>query len=497
MSGLAELHLAPAVAAALESFGYSAADQIVRDQAPTAARGHNLVLAWPPSARYAAPALAGLVSAVAAGGKPALLLVPEHALDEWAAVLAPFARAAGLPSLACATPARATRPLRAGQLPFLVTTPSAALALLERSALKPDQLGHVVLVWPEQFEDAEALAAVMQDLSDGAQRILVLADPPTGHAFVERYARRALTVGPLALPQDMTPTRVGSIRLASAAWGAREAAVRSLLESEDPAVATLWCADLDSASAARRALGATDSSVQVVTGDEACSGLIVAWDLPDPARLALLRAAGSPILLVPPHAAAYIGLSCVQPATVRLTGATEQVRLATARQRGKIVRQLEQGGLEGALLTLAPLFERHDPALVAAALYRMWNEGATAASGGNAPDALPATGSNLAARAKVWIGVGKKELVTPADLVGMFTRELGIDASKLGKIEIRETFSLVEVPGDEAEEIARRVNGRTIRRRQVIAKVDRGMPERPARDRAPRTGSRPPARPRR
>ena len=59
MSDLTEFHLAPAVAETLGALGYTAADGAVRDQCAMAARGHNLVLAWPPAACYSAPASAG------------------------------------------------------------------------------------------------------------------------------------------------------------------------------------------------------------------------------------------------------------------------------------------------------------------------------------------------------------------------------------------------------------------------------------------------------
>ena len=60
------------------------------------------------------------------------------------------------------------------------------------------------------------------------------------------------------------------------------------------------------------------------------------------------------------------------------------------------------------------------------------------------------------------------------DIVAALTREAGVEAASIGRIEIREMFSLVEVPAAEAEEIAQKIAGRTIRRRTVNARVDRG-----------------------
>ena len=42
------LHLSPPIAAAVARLGWSADDPVMRDSAPTAARGHNLVTLVPP-----------------------------------------------------------------------------------------------------------------------------------------------------------------------------------------------------------------------------------------------------------------------------------------------------------------------------------------------------------------------------------------------------------------------------------------------------------------
>jgi ATP-dependent RNA helicase DeaD len=492
MSGLVELHLAPAVAGALESFGYSAADQAVRDQVPAAARGTNLALAIPPAARYAAPALAGLVSALAAGESRALVLVPPHALAEWAAILLPLAECAGISALAATMPSRAARALKDGRLRLLITTPGTALVLLERSALKADQLGHIVLAWPELYQQDEALTALMQDLPADAQRILVLADPRSGQPLMERYARRALCVGPLANPDDGLSQKP-IVRVASVAWSQRAAALAAVLESEDPASVVVWCADLDSAAAARAALPVGDASVKVITGRAEPAAQIVAWDLPAPADMAQLREAGDLILLVPPHAASYVAQSSLRQLPVRVRGAADEAREAAGRRRATIEAELSRDGLEGDLLALAPLFERHDPARVAAALHRLWHH--------RTPEPAPVTtatpgSSALPAVAKIWVSVGKKDGATANDLVGSLTKEVGLGAGKIGRIELKEAYSLVEVPAAEAEEIARGLSGRTIRRQKVVAKVDRVRPT--ADSRGP-SGSSPrgrPARPR-
>jgi ATP-dependent RNA helicase DeaD len=123
------------------------------------------------------------------------------------------------------------------------------------------------------------------------------------------------------------------------------------------------------------------------------------------------------------------------------------------------------------------LFERHDPAAVAAALYELW----TSAAGSGAPAALP----DIPATARVFVGVGKKDGATVNDLVAVLVKEVRLERGKIGRVELRDAFSLVEVPAQEAERVAAALNGTTIRRRRVTARVDGGGP---ARAPAPRAG---------
>lgn len=474
MSGIADLHVAPAVAGALEALGYSAEDALVRDQAPAAARGTNLALAYPPAARYSAPALAGVVSALLSDDTLGLVLVPSQALAEWAAVLLPLAEAAGLPALAAQAPGRAGRALREGTLRLLLTTPETAYALLERSALKTERVGHLVLAWPEQFDSDEPVTALMHDVPADAQRVLVFAAYRTAHPLLERYARRAHLAGPLVPNRAEgveAPARPAA-RVATVSWSRRAGALTSLLDVLDPARLTVWCADRASAAAARAALPVADASVTITTGDAPKSDTVIAWDLPDPARTAQLASAGELVLLAPPHATAYVAQVTSRQHPLRPAGALEEVRREAGRRRQLVEGELEKGELEGDLLALAPLFERADPALVAAALYRLWR----GTPGAPAPAATSAPAAE-GGPARIWIGVGKKDNVAPADIVAALTRDVGMDSGKIGRIEIRELFALVEVPAGEADEIARRLSGRQIRRRTVTAKVDRGRPD--------------------
>jgi ATP-dependent RNA helicase DeaD len=131
--------------------------------------------------------------------------------------------------------------------------------------------------------------------------------------------------------------------------------------------------------------------------------------------------------------------------------------------------------LPAAYFTIAPLLERHEATAVAAALYELWEE--ARAQRPQPPPSLPP------ASAKLWVGIGKRDAVTPHDLVALLLNEVGVAKTQVGKVEIRETFSLVEV-GREAdpEAVAEKLTGKVIRKRRLVARVDKGRPARGKRE---------------
>lgn len=486
MSEFGELQVGAAVAAALEACGWRAAGTVERELIPAAARGTNLVAVLPPAAVHAQPALAGLAERLAAApGGQALVLCPAGAVEEWGAAAAPFAAAAGLRLHASEGLPRSARLLRDGAVDVLVTTPAAALAHLARAALKVEALRAVVLAWPESFGGDAELTALMADAPRDAQRIVITADPGAAGELVERYARRALAFG-LPSADAPSPPPAGPVRTVSVGWQGRAGALGALLDLLDPASVTVWAASRATAADALAALPAGGPSVQVVTGDAPPAALVVAFDVPSLPRLEQLLAAGPVVLLVPPLAQRYVdGLSSA-PRPLRLSPALDAAADALVRRRAEVAARVERGVPEHGMLALAPLLERFDAARVAAALYELWQE----AGGPAAPTPAAPVAAGTAATARVWAGIGKRDGVTPADFVAALTKELRVPRESIGRIELREGYSLLELPAGEAERIAAQMAGLTIRRKRVMARLDRGTaaPPRPGagRGRPPR-----------
>jgi ATP-dependent RNA helicase DeaD len=219
-----------------------------------------------------------------------------------------------------------------------------------------------------------------------------------------------------------------------------------------------------------------DSSVTIATGDAARAAVVIAVDLPNSDRLRQLLSAGEVVLLVPPGTEPYVEGIAAPRRPLRLPGMVDAITADAAVRRATIVRAIEEERPEAALLTLAPLFERYDPAAVAAALYRLWTSSAAVTP--PMPD-IPAT-------VKIYVGIGRKDGATVNDLVAVLTKDIRVDRGTIGRVELRDAYSLVELPAQEAERVAGALNGVTIRRKRITARVDRGPVKPAGTARAPR-----------
>ncbi|NVJ14766.1 DEAD/DEAH box helicase [Myxococcus sp. AM010] len=74
---------------------------------------------------------------------------------------------------------------------------------------------------------------------------------------------------------------------------------------------------------------------------------------------------------------------------------------------------------------------------------------------------------------RLWIGAGRHAGIRPADLVGAIAGEAGVESSKIGAIQIGDSFSLVEVPESEANRIIAALKNATLRGKKVLVRKDR------------------------
>ncbi|HET7040077.1 MAG TPA: DbpA RNA binding domain-containing protein [Gemmatimonadales bacterium] len=430
--------------------------------------GKPLIYVCPPAGWAVAPLLDRLPSEAPPGAVLVLAPDPTDASDlsgslGWIAALRPLLSAQGA--------ARTERLLRAGAVRTLVATPAEALALARRAALKLETLRQVVVAWPESIlalGDAPALEAVLAD-ARGAQRLIVTADDrhPALTDFLTRHAHRAPTLNASRPPE--VDGRAGAVRYAVVDDQRRQAAVRDLLDQRNASAALIW--DPLPSRFGRWMELARDPAVRVRTDPgEDRMDVAIATDLVSREVLAALQAvSGEVVVLVRAGQLPYLGRLAAALRAAPLVGEPDRAHDRAAEARRLVRERLAEGGLDAELMTLAPLFDEYDPALVAAALLarHRTRPGATATPDDGAETA------GAAAWVRVFVTAGRKDRLRPADLLGALVNEVGLARDAVGRIELRDAFSLVEVRAHEADRAIRGLTGATIRGKRIAARPDR------------------------
>ncbi len=428
------------------------------------ARGNTVVLATPPSPAYVGPLLAAALGRSEDPEHPVLLLCPDAALEAWTGAAARAATPAGKLVAAGPFAARAAHHLASGRISLLATSPAIGAELIRRSSLAMDKLALLVVVWPEHEAADDDLALVLAELPKDTPRVVITADPVGQAGFIERYAWRAPVLG--ALSASDVPS--GRCRMATVAWNGRVAALGAVADLLNRDELDVWTADDSQHTEIAEGLAGRGVTARIVTAVEPPDGLVVYFDLPVPERLARATA-DKALCLVPPAAQAYLTRTVDRADPVALPGAIDAADRAILADRRQIRERIEAGVDRAAYATLAPLFDRWSGTEVAAALQALWTEARAAAA-----DPAAAPKPRVVAHPKVWIGVGRKDGASPADIFALLTGDLGFTRDKLGRIEIKDTFTLIEFTvEDDAVTAVEKLAGKTIKRRRIAARIDR------------------------
>lgn len=78
--------------------------------------------------------------------------------------------------------------------------------------------------------------------------------------------------------------------------------------------------------------------------------------------------------------------------------------------------------------------------------------------------------SDEVSTAQVWISVGRSANVRPQDLVGAIANETKLSGRQIGAIQVRDHYSVVEVPAHSLDEVIRAMNSTMVRGRTVSAR---------------------------
>jgi ATP-dependent RNA helicase DeaD len=508
MQTFEELGLAPELVEALAAEGIETPTAFQREALPVVRRGNSLLgVAGPGAGTLLAYGAALLDRFEAGGGLPRGVVVTPtaDAADRSARSLAPLARATG--HRVAALGAHWALPERAD---LLFASPDALLVAIRDSRIKLDALEAFVVDGAaaiEELQGLEGLETIFGFLPAGGQRV-VLTLPLTAAVsdLADGHLRKSVRVEASAGGAE-APAR-GDLRYVITGEEKGDGileVVAALLGEEDARHVVLYCRTDDLAADVGDFLGLhgfeasapgdADAPVWLAVDEQEARAALketpageeiatVSCDLPADADSLDRRhgAGGERVVLVLsrelPHlraVAAEAGYRLLPGPASRPVGI--EADLASFRER--IGQALEEEDLTPHLLLLEPLFRERAPAEVAAALAALLRRsGRMPAAAADAVESV-ATPAHQAtpARAPAWVhlfvSLGSKDGIGPGDLVGAVTGEAGVAGSQVGKVEIRDTFSRVEVEESVARRVIQALNGVTVRGRSVRVDYDR------------------------
>jgi len=432
-------------------------------------------------------------------------------------------------------------PLQAAEI--VVATPDAVLAEVRGSALKLDTVETVVVDGASAIEELghlEALETLLDHLPRDAQRVMLSTVLTAAlEDLVDRRVKRALRFPPEAAVPEHTPAATeGEVGYVVVPEAQKLDLVARALSGREPggAAPVLFFRTDERAALLAEALtmrgfvlgevGDEETDVTIASAGTSRAelaedagtepGQTISYDVPADED-ALLARHGSDtdaiVLIEPgelPHLREIAGRAKLRAKAVSLPISTPALRGVTA-FREQIREALEQEDLGAQMLVLEPLFDEFSPAEIAAAATALLRRrqppaaapgtSSAAARASSAPSGRAMQGSEAgpppATWARLFVGIGNRDGIRPGDLVGAIAGEADIPGSNVGKIDIRDNFSVVEVQAEVADKVIGALNGTTMKGRSIRVDFDRGGDrgraggaDRPRGDRAPR-GDRP------
>jgi ATP-dependent RNA helicase DeaD len=454
----------------------------------TVGRSQNVVYVLPHDWASIVQFLGPLMERIDPATPELQLLVVTPDAEAAAAVAGAAVRIAGERgvAVAAATSTRRTmRLLRTRPCHLIAGTPETLLELIRGAAVKLDSLRGVALTWVDDLlatGGGAQLETLMSDLPKDIARVVVASElTPSVEELIERYARRARRV--VAPPEELaTPTAIEFVVVSQAS---KPSALRRLLDDLDPRTAFIYAHTAESESAASALVqslgyGAADS-VRVgrtVVGE---AEVAVLFDLPasrEDLRAATGEHPGRVVALVPPRQLRNLRQLAAGGAVVPivLPEAAIRARGREAATRAELQETLRANSYARELLTLEPLLDEYDGIEIAAAALQLYEREHARAS-------RPAEGAGAVGRAappmvRLFVNLGERDNVRPGDLVGAITATAGLTSAELGRIDVRESHSLVEVAASAADTVVDKLTGTNVRGRRAIARIDEQRPAR-------------------
>lgn len=480
MSGFDQFKLPARLIEHLSALGYRRPTALQREAIPVIARGTTAI--------GAASAGSGKTLAYALGlagridrDDPALQALILRPTDDGAAATAETLHRLLSPLGATVT---LVRPERATAAHFAAASPSSALSALEHSSIKVDALKTLVVDGVSTMFElgaGDALETLAGQISREAQRVILsAASTKQVEDWADRHARRArrlsfippdveplveVTVEYFAGPRyEWLPVLTRTLAGAGVRGDAEGTRIDCRLRAEAEELAhRLAVRGFDIAADQR-------SGITVAFLDEDRSDptpLAISWGVPADLETLQERAtrAKRALVFAEPDELAHLR-QLVAALQVRLAplkaGKPGEASRSAQATRDQLREAARDRDLEPYMLLLEPLLEEFTPSELAAAATALLRE--------RAPTTPAQT---LPAWTRLYFGVGRRDGVRPADLVGAITGESPLTGDRVGRIEIRDTHSSVEVAADGADQVIKSLATTTIRGRPANVRVFR------------------------
>lgn len=489
----------------------------LNDELPAVGRNQNVVYSLPLAMDSIPAFLQGPLERIdpAAGGTQLVIITPdgESALAISEAVLS-MTGLGGIEVLAVTTAGRARRLLAMRPIAAIAGPALELKSLIESASLKLDQVGTVVLAWVDETlkqggEQVAAMEAVMSEIPKEAVRVLVArTTTPEVEQVVERYMRRARREATADSPIAATDLDLRYVTVSSAS---RPSALRRLLDELDPpsavVVARSTASELEARTTLRR-LGYNQESdpVRLTTGDvPANTHTVILYDPPVSAGEVARAATASPVqafTLVQPRELEFLrSLSGLDLIPYAAGDSVAKARVADAVVRDELKEILDEGIISREIIALEPLLEEYDAIEIAAASLRLLERARAARdasekvarAAGVKSSGPTATAESSEGMTTIFMTIGTLDGVRAGDIVGAIAGEVGIPGSSIGRVEIKDKHSLVEIESGKAQDVIKKMNGLQIRGRKLAVREERERPPRSAGAGAPH-GDRPPRR---
>ncbi|CAN5923488.1 hypothetical protein BH11GEM2_BH11GEM2_18590 [soil metagenome] len=459
-------------------------------------RGQNAVHLMPLDWSAAGNVLAVVLDRIDQARAETQVLVVTSDAENAAAAAEAIVAAAGdraITVMAATASPRAARLLKASAAHVVTGAPAELVALTQGSALKSEAIRTVVFAWLDpilETPETAPLESLLGELpKDGARIVLASELTPAYDALIERYARRARRAS--EAPADEQAKSL-SAEYVSSSPTSRGATLRRLLDALDLPRAELYARTPSvraEGSTIARALGYPSDAVRITSGETpsaATNDPLVLLELPkskEDMRALVGSGARKLYALVQPSQLAslraLLGGGTVTP--MPLVEAAERARGKDAALRASLRDVLTSGDVRREVLALEPLLAEFDGIEIAAAALRMLEQ-----QRGTRPAA--ATSAQAGPMQRLFVNLGEKDGLRAQEIIVAINTNAGIPGSQVGRVEVRDTHSIVEVASAVAELVVGKITGATVRGRKVQARLDAPKEDRPPRSSPPRSG---------